>query len=187
MAIKHLSIDNLLKYSFYLWHSLRDLMALSKYKASKVTYIQLFHCSWGHVSVFKIYEGTKTLVQHSDAFDFSIAGTTRGRIESGGKIITASAIEQSPMRPRLQSHFLKRSRRCFSVSSVVTLPTQREGQGLLRWRERDREIMRKPMRDTCNMHAIRQYTRNIASLQAFVSTYPGWRRVESLFAAVKTN
>lgn len=45
---------------------------------------------------------------------------------------------------RLRSYVLKRSHKCFSVISVVTFPTQRDGQGLLK-----NKIRRDNKTETC--------------------------------------
>lgn len=44
--------------------------SLKKYS----THIELFHCPCSHAGILEVYEGTETLVQHSDALDFSMAG-----------------------------------------------------------------------------------------------------------------
>lgn len=55
--------------------------SLKKYS----THIELFHCPCSHAGILEVYEGTETLVQHSDALDFSMAGKNKqGQVNTTG-------------------------------------------------------------------------------------------------------
>lgn len=47
----------------------------------KTTHIELFHGPCSHAGILEVHKGTETLVQHSDALNFSVAGKT-SRCES---------------------------------------------------------------------------------------------------------
>lgn len=101
-----------------------------------LTHIEVLHCTGGHVGILKVNKCTETFMQNPNAVNFSVTGKHHHQKlkPNSWEIILELKYCKS-----IRSHDLNRSRRCFSVSSVVTLPTHRELQGLVEASERKKK------------------------------------------------